>query len=71
MAHEQLGIPYHDSVELVPRLVLGAPLVNTSLAWDRLANDAFCLALDQASLPAWDRAVPATQLLANALATLI
>ena len=37
--------PYHEAMELLPRLVLGALLVNTSLSWAQLAidlNNALC-----------------------------
>lgn len=71
---EQLGAPYHDAMELVPRLALGALLVNTSLSWTRLAidaNNALCQAVGQASLPAWERADAGTQLLVDVTAILI
>ena len=35
ITREQLGTPYHDLMELVPRLMLGALLVNTSPWWAR------------------------------------
>ncbi len=71
---EHVGSPYHELMELVPRLVLGALLANTSLAWAQLAidvNNALCQAVGQASLPAWERADSATQLLIEVLAILI
>jgi len=54
--------------------VLGALLANTSLTWAQLAidaNNALCLAIGQASLPAWERADSATQLLVEVIAILI
>lgn len=74
IAREQIGSPYHEAMELFPRLVLGALLVNTSLTWAQLAidaNNALCQAIGQASLPAWERADSATQLLVEVIAILI
>ncbi len=70
----QLGSPYHEAMELFPRLALGALLANTSLAWAQLAidaNNALCQAIGQATLPAWEHAGAATQLLVDVLAALI
>jgi hypothetical protein len=39
MARQHLGSPYHDAMEVLPRLILGALLVNTSLSWGQLAID--------------------------------
>lgn len=74
IVREQLGSPYHDAMEFVPRLLVGALLVNTSLSWGQLAidaNNALCQAIGQASLPAWERADTATQLLVDVIAILI
>lgn len=74
IAREQLGSPYHDAMELVPRLVLGALLVNTSLSWGQLvidANNALCQAIGQTSLPAWEWADTGSQLLIDVIAALI
>lgn len=71
---EQIGSPYHEAMELVPRLVLGALLANTSLSWAQLAidtNNALCEAIGQTSLPAWERADTATQVLVDVIAVLI
>jgi hypothetical protein len=71
---EHLGAPYHAAMELVPRLVLGALLVNTSLSWGQLAidaNNALCRVVGQAGLPAWERAGTGAQLFADALAVLV
>jgi len=74
MARQHLGSPYHEAMEVIPRLILGALLVNTSLSWGRLAidvNNALCEALGQTSLPAWQHADTVTQALVNVIATLI
>lgn len=74
MARQQLGSPYHDAMEVIPRLILGTLLVNTSLSWGQLAidvNNALCQALGQTSLPAWQHADSLTQALVNVIATLI
>jgi hypothetical protein len=71
---QHLGSTYHEAMELLPRLLLGALLVNTSLSWGRLAidaNNALCQAMGQASLPAWERAGSGTQLLVDVTASLI
>ncbi|MCC6496073.1 MAG: type IV secretion system protein, partial [Propionibacteriaceae bacterium] len=74
IVREQIGSPYHGAMELVPRLVIGALLANTSLAWAQLAidvNNALCHGVGQVSLPAWEHADSTTQLLVNVIATLI
>ncbi|MCL5107371.1 MAG: hypothetical protein M1401_00560 [Chloroflexi bacterium] len=71
---EQIGSPYHEALELLPRLVLGALLVNTSLLIGQMAidaNNALSLTVGQASLPAWERADLATQVLVDIIAALI
>jgi hypothetical protein len=73
IVREHLGEPYHEAMELFPRLVVGALLVNTSLAWTRLLidlNNALCGAVGGATLPAWERAGGGAQLLANVIAGL-
>jgi len=74
IVREQLGSPYHEAMELVPRLVVGALLVNTSLSWSRLAvdaNNAFCQAIGQTGLPAWEHADAGTRALVNLLSVVI
>lgn len=74
MAHGRLGEPYHEAMELFPRLALGFLLVNTSLSWGQLvidANNVLCQALGQASLPGWQGADAGSQLLAQVIAVLI
>jgi hypothetical protein len=74
IAREQLGAPYHDAMELFPRLALGFLLVNTSLSWVQLvidANNVLCQAIGQAALPGWQGADASSQVLANVIAVLI
>jgi hypothetical protein len=74
MVREHLGSPYHEAMEVIPRLILGALMVNTSLSWGQLVidlNNAFCQALGETSLPAWQHADTLTQALVNVIATLI
>ena len=74
MAREHMHAPYHEAMELFPRLALGALLVNTSLSWGQIAidaNNALCQVIGQTSLPAWEKADRASQLLADSIATLI
>jgi hypothetical protein len=74
MVREHLGSPYHEAMEVIPRIILGALLVNTSLSWGQLAidmNNALCQALGETSLPAWQHADTVTQALVNVIATLI
>ena len=64
MAREHMHAPYHEAMELFPRLALGALLVNTSLSWGQIAidaNNALCQLVGQSSLPAWERADRASQ----------
>ena len=66
IVREQIGAPYHEAMELVPRLVIGALLANTSLSWAQLAidvNNALCQGVGEVALPAWERADSTTQLL--------
>jgi hypothetical protein len=74
MVGEQIGAPYHGATELLPRLALGALLVNTSLGWGRVAidaNNALCGLVGQAALPAWERADTATRLFVDVLALVV
>ncbi len=68
--------PFDDSKrpKIWKRLVLGALLVNTSLAWSRLVidlNNALCGAVGQASLPAWQQAGGDMQAFADVVAGLL
>jgi TrbL/VirB6 plasmid conjugal transfer protein len=54
--HPHIRAPYHGALELVPRVLLGAILVNFSLSWGRFAidfNNAICQSLGGASMPSW------------------
>lgn len=71
---EHTNTPYHEAMELIPRLILGALLVNTSLSWAQLTidlNNALCSAIGGAKLPAWDQASLATQALADLVAAIV
>jgi hypothetical protein len=49
--------PYHTVMELLPRLALGALLINSSLDWGRFTidlNNALCQSFGVLGLPAWD-----------------
>jgi len=53
---QQTNTPYHEAMELLPRLALGALLANTSLWWGQLGIDlgnALCQAVGTTGLPAW------------------
>lgn len=74
MFREQIGAPYHEAMELFPRLALGALLLNTSLSWGQLAidvNNAMCLAVGETQLPAWEQADLASNLIVDVLAIMI
>ena len=74
IVREQIGAPYHEAMELVPRLVIGALLANTSMSWAQLAidvNNALCQGVGEVALPAWESADSTTQLLVNVIAVLI
>jgi Conjugal transfer protein TrbL len=58
-----LRAPYHGALELLPRLLVGGVLVNTSLDWGRLAidvNNRLCAALGTASMPGWSTVLGAS-----------
>ena len=64
----------HEAMELVPRLIIGALLANTSMSWAQLAidvNNALCQGVGEVALPAWESADGTTQLLVNVIAVLI
>jgi hypothetical protein len=76
IVHPHIRAPYHGALELIPRLLLGGLLVNTSLSWGRFAidlNNALCQALGSGAIPAWNVVLqPATtSLLINIVAVLI
>jgi hypothetical protein len=56
IVNPHIRAPYHGALELVPRVVVGGVLVNTSLDWGRFAidvNNALCQVLGAASMPGW------------------
>jgi hypothetical protein len=56
MVHPHIRAPYHGALELVPRVLLGGIMVNTSLGWGRFVvelNNALCRAIGGAAMPAW------------------
>jgi hypothetical protein len=60
MVHPHIRAPYHGALELVPRLLLSAILINTSLYWGRFVidlNNALAQKLGSAGIPAWDIAL--------------
>lgn len=76
MLNPHIRAPYHGALELVPRLLLGGLLVNTSLDWGRFVidlNNALCQALGTREIPAWSTIVqqPANSLLVELVAVLI
>lgn len=57
IVHPQIRAPYHGALELIPRVILSAILINTSLAWGRFvidANNALCAAIGSTSIPGWN-----------------
>jgi hypothetical protein len=76
MVHPQIRAPYHGALELIPRVVLGAALVNTSLYWGQFVidlNNRFCAELGAAPMPAWDSVLHPNQdsPLMNLIATMV
>ena len=74
MARPYFGSTYHDVMELVPRVLLGAVLANTSRDWCRLAidfNNAFSDAIGNVTPPGFDQAPGAGQVLINVVSGLI
>jgi TrbL/VirB6 plasmid conjugal transfer protein len=68
--------PYHGALELIPRLLLGGLLVNTSLGWGRFVidlNNALCQALGTREIPAWSTILqqPVNSLLVELVALLV
>ncbi|MFN8473892.1 MAG: hypothetical protein U0822_17005 [Anaerolineae bacterium] len=74
IAREGFGASYPDMVELLPRLIFGALMANTSLIWGKIAidaNNALCSAIGGTTLPAWERADLGSQVLADLVAAVI
>jgi hypothetical protein len=61
MVKEHTRSPYHEVMELLPRLILGALAANLTLEFARFlidANNALSAAVGQVSLPGYDAATP-------------
>ena len=59
MLRPHIRAPYHGVLELAPRVVLCAILLNTSLLWGRFVidlNNALCAWIGAGSIPGWDTA---------------
>jgi hypothetical protein len=59
MIRPHLRAPYQGALEVLPRIVLCAVLVNTSLYWGQFVidlNNALCGVLGASGMPAWDSA---------------
>jgi hypothetical protein len=71
---EHLAAPYHTAMELGPRLITGALLVNTSGSWTRFVidgNNALCEAVGGRSLPILERPEPFSNIAVDLIATII
>ena len=56
MVRPHIRTPYHGALELVPRVVLSAAMIKTSLGWCGFVidlNNALCQQLGGASMPGW------------------
>lgn len=56
IVNPHIRAPYHGALELVPRVLLGGLLVNTSLDWGRFVidlNNALCQGIGASSMPGW------------------
>jgi TrbL/VirB6 plasmid conjugal transfer protein len=56
IVNPHIRAPYHGALELIPRVLLGAILVNFSLGWGGFAidlNNAICDTIGGASMPSW------------------
>jgi len=64
MIKEHTRSPYHEVMELLPRVILGALAANLTLEFARFlidANNAFSAAVGQVGLPGYDQATPAQE----------
>jgi hypothetical protein len=60
IVHPHIRAPYHGALELVPRLLLGGIMVNTSLQWGGFVvdvNNALCQAIGTTAMPVWGSAL--------------
>ncbi|MDI6857195.1 MAG: hypothetical protein QME71_02645 [Dehalococcoidia bacterium] len=64
MVKEHTRSPYHEVMELLPRVILGALAANLTLEFARFlidANNAFSAAVGQVGLPGYDQATPSQE----------
>jgi len=64
MVKEHTRSPYHEVMELLPRVILGALFANLTLEFARFlidANNALSAAVGQVGLPGYDQATPAQE----------
>ncbi|MGI9148531.1 MAG: conjugal transfer protein TrbL family protein [Chloroflexota bacterium] len=64
MLGPHIRAPYHGALELVPRVLLSAVLINTSLHWGHFVidlNNALSRTLGSSSMPAWESALQPAQ----------
>ncbi|MPZ50270.1 MAG: hypothetical protein GEU75_13400 [Dehalococcoidia bacterium] len=73
MVKQQIGTPYHDVMELLPRVILAALAANLTLEFVRFLidlNNAFSAAVGQVGLPGYDAATPTQEGIALIFAAL-
>ncbi|MDP9383544.1 MAG: type IV secretion system protein [Chloroflexota bacterium] len=74
IVRDSIGAEYHGAMELLPRLILGAVMINTGPWFIKLlidVNNALCFAVGQASPPGWDAAGEAQRTLMGLLLWLV
>lgn len=74
IVRDSIGAEYHGAMELLPRLILGAVMINTGPWFIKLlidVNNALCFAVGQASPPGWDAAGEAQRTLIGLLLWLV
>ncbi|MDP9383226.1 MAG: hypothetical protein M3Q29_24400 [Chloroflexota bacterium] len=74
MVGANLGTPYHEAMELFPRVAVGALLVNTSDQWTQLlivANNALCDGMNMGKMPGIDGTGTASAALVLLIALLV
>jgi hypothetical protein len=74
MVKQATRSPYHDLVELLPRVILGALAVNLTLLFATLiidANNALAAGVGQTGLPGYDQATPTQEGMAKVITALV
>jgi hypothetical protein len=74
MVKQQTHSPYHDAMELLPRVILGALAVNLTLLFATLlidANNALAAGVGQTGLPGYDQATPTQEGMAKVITALV